>query len=225
MLDIDTGTSKTAVTNSEGAYQFLDVATGKYKLSIQAKGFKSTETQPFRVEVGARQRVDIPLEVGEVKQTVEVNSYSTLLQADSSERGQVITHEQIANLPLNGRSSASLALLAPGVRLSYSLSKREASFNVNGQRSQFNNFTLDGIDNNAYGTSNQGLSNQVIQVSPDALQEFRVSEDNYSAEYGRVGGAVINAAVRSGTNELHGDLWGIPAQYGPECGRVLQADQ
>ena len=207
MLDLDTGTSKMAVTNSEGGYQFLDVATGRYKLSIQAKGFKSTETEPFRVEVGARQRVDIPLEVGEVKQTVEVNSYSTLLQADSSERGQVITHEQIANLPLNGRSSASLALLAPGVRLSYSLSKREASFNVNGQRSQFNNFTLDGVDNNAYGTSNQGLSNQVIQVSPDAVQEFRVSEDNYSAEYGLVGGAVINAAVRSGTNELHGDLW------------------
>src|SRR5581483_6928258 len=130
-----------------------------------------------------------------------------MLQPESSARGQVIDHEQVVNLPLNGRSNASLALLVPGVRLAYGLSKREASFDVNGLRSQFNDFILDGLDNNAYGTSNQGLSNQVIQVAPDAVQEFSVITDNYSAEYGHVGGAVINASVRSGTNQLHGTVW------------------
>ena len=93
------------------------------------------------------------------------------------------------------------------MRLALGLPKRESSFNVNGLRSQFNNFVLDGVDNNAYGTSNQGLSNQVVQASPDALQEFKVITDNYSAEYGRVGGAVVNASIRSGTNQVHGTVW------------------
>ena len=86
-------------------------------------------------------------------------------------------------------------------------SGREGSFNVNGLRNTANNFQLDGVDNNAYGTSNQGFSNQVIQVSPDAVAEFKVQTNNYSAEYGRSGGAVINASYRSGTNEFHGSVW------------------
>jgi len=84
---------------------------------------------------------------------------------------------------------------------------RDASFNVNGLRSSLNNFVLDGVDNNAYGTSNQGFSNQVVQLSPDAVAEFKVQTNNYSAEFGRAGGAVINATVRSGTNEFHGAAW------------------
>src|SRR5436305_52520 len=84
---------------------------------------------------------------------------------------------------------------------------RDASFNVNGLRSELNNFLLDGIDNNAYGTSNQGFSNQVIQPNPDALAEFRTETNNYSAEYGRTAGAVINASIKSGTNKFHGELW------------------
>jgi hypothetical protein len=203
----DNGTVQEAVGDAEGNYQFLDVKIGRYSISVASAGFRKAETADFRVTVGARQRVNVSLEVGEVSQTVSVGASASILEQESSERGQVIGHEDVENLPLNGRSSASLALLAPGVRNSYALSKREASFNVNGLRSQFNNFTLDGVDNNAYGTSNQGLSNQVVQVSPDALQEFKVITNSYSAEYGHVGGAVINASVRSGTNEVHGAAW------------------
>ena len=78
---------------------------------------------------------------------------------------------------------------------------------MNGLRSSLNNFMVDGVDNNAYGTSNQGFSNQMIQLNPDAVEEFRVMTNNFSAEYGRAGGAVINASVRSGTNEFHGSAW------------------
>lgn len=138
------------------------------------------------------------LQIGEVTQTVEVNAAASIIEQESSERDQVIGQEDVQNLPLNGRDSASLALLAPGVRNSYALSKLEASFNVNGLRSQFNNFTLDGVDNNAYSTSNQGLSNQVVQLSPDALQEFSVITNTYSAEYGHVGGAVIQNQFGAG---------------------------
>lgn len=207
LTNLDTGTVQDASTDSEGNYQFLEVRVGRYQVSAEAKGFKRTETAEFRVGVGARQRVNAVLQVGDTKETITVTSSASAIEADSSDRGQVINRDEIENLPLNGRSSAALALLAPGVRLSYALSKREASFNMGGLRSQFNNFTLDGVDNNAYGTSNQGLSNQVIQVSPDALQEFRVITNNYSAEFGRVGGGVVNASIRAGTNQYHGSAW------------------
>jgi len=84
---------------------------------------------------------------------------------------------------------------------------REASFNVNGQRSAFNNFLLDGLDNNSYGTSNQGFANENIPPSPDAVSEFRLETNNYSAEYGRASGAVINASIRRGSNQFHGRAW------------------
>jgi len=203
----DTGISQSTLTDERGDYQFLEVRVGRYKVVVEASGFKRCETQEFRVDVGARQRVDVKLEVGEVTQTIEVNDYGSVVQPESSDRGEVISHEDTANLPLNGRDTASLALLAPGVRNAYGLPKRESSFNVSGMRSQFNDFILDGLDNNAYGTSNQGLSNQVIQLSPDAVQQFKVITNSFSAEYGRVGGAVINASVRSGTNQWHVTLW------------------
>jgi outer membrane receptor protein involved in Fe transport len=205
--NIDTGVMQAAASDQYGVYRFLEVHLGQYRVTAKALGFKTFETSEFRVETGARQRVDISLQVGDAAQTVEVSSAATILQTESSDRGEVINHEEIVELPLNGRSSATLALLAPGVRLALGLPKRESSFNVNGLRSQFNDFILDGIDNNAYGTSNQGLSNQVIQVAPDALQEFKVITNAYSAEYGHVGGAVVNASLRSGTNQLHGTVW------------------
>ncbi len=202
-----TGIVQAAVTDNQGDYQFLDVRAGFYRLTAQSPGFKIAAAGPFEVTVNARQRVDMVLEVGSVGESVTVGGEVVHVEADSSERGQVVNRDAIVDLPLNGRSNATLMLLAPGVRQAYGLPKREASFNVNGQRSSNNNFILDGLDNNAYGTANQGLSNQVVQLSPDAVQEFKVVADNYGAEYGRAGGAVVNATMRTGTNELHGSIW------------------
>jgi hypothetical protein len=207
LSNLDTGTSQTAQTDASGNYQFLEVRVGRYRVTADATGFKKLETAEFRVYVGGKQRVDVRLQVGDVAETVQVNEAAVTVERDSSDRGQVINRDAVVDLPLNGRSNASLALLAPGVRQAFGLAKRESSFNVSGLRSQFNNFILDGVDNNAYGTSNQGLSNQVIQVAPDAVQEFKVITNTYSAEYGRVGGAVVNASIRSGTNKLHGAAW------------------
>jgi len=96
---------------------------------------------------------------------------------------------------------------APTFLENQTVTSRDASYNVNGNRSEQNDFLLDGIDNNAYGTSNQSYSNQAIQPSPDAISEFRVETDNYSAEYGRSAGAVFNVSIISGTSNLHGKLW------------------
>ncbi|MCU1327324.1 MAG: TonB-dependent receptor, plug, partial [Bryobacterales bacterium] len=108
---------------------------------------------------------------------------------------------------LNGRSYSDLALLTTGVLKSPSSASREGSFVVNGLRSTFNNYLLDGVDNNAYGTSNQGFANQVAQPAPDAVAEFKVITNNYSAEYGRSGGATIDVAMKSGSNQLHGTAY------------------
>jgi hypothetical protein len=204
-----TGVSENALTDGSGIYRFLDVRIGRYRVTAQASGFKTATTEEFTATVAARQRVDIRLEVGEASQMLSVTDAVAPLETDSSNRGHVVQHDVVVNMPLNGRSYADLALLSPGVRHSVqgNMSAREAAYNVNGMRSAFNNFIMDGIDNNAYGTSNQGFSYQVVQASPDAVQEFRLDTNNYSAEYGRAAGAVINASVRSGTNQFHGAAW------------------
>ena len=200
---------KTA-TSDTGNYDFTNVKIGKYAVSAEATGFSRSMASGITVNVNARQRVDLTLQVGSVRSTVEVTGAASLLEVDSSENGQVINRSQVVGLPLNGRQYSDLALLANGVVRSPSASSstpREGSFVVNGLRSVYNNFLLDGIDNNAYGTSNQGFANEVIQPSPDAVAEFQVVTNNYSAEYGRSGGATINVATLSGTNKFHGTAY------------------
>jgi len=211
LTNLETGTNQSLLTNGQGNFEFGSVKPGVYKLRAELSGFRPAQTDKFTVTVGARQRVDLVLEVGGVSDSVTVTDAAAVLETDSSDRGEVVDQQEIVGLPLNGRSYADLALLVPGVRKSYlenqTLSSRDSSFNANGQRSEMNNFILDGLDNNLYGTDNQGFSNQTVQPSPDALSEFKVVTDNYSAEYGRVVGAVVNAATRSGTSEFHGDVW------------------
>ena len=165
---------------------------------MEHAGFSKLTTPDVQVTVNARQRVDVSMQVGAVTESVEVKGAAAALETDSSEHGQVVNTTAIEELPLNGRNYADLALLSTNTvkspisaTFSASGTPREAAFNVNGMRSTYNNFLLDGMDNNAYGTSNQGYSAQLVQLSPDAMAEFKVITSNYSAEYGRVGGAVV----------------------------------
>ncbi len=211
LINVDTGITASAQTDANGSYQFLNVRIGPYDVTAELEGFSTAVAKSVGVAINARQRVDLTLQVGTLTDQVLVTSGVQLLETDSSERGQIIEREQIVNLPLNGRSYSSLALLSTGVLESnqsgIGTSGREGAFNTNGLRNTANNFQLDGVDNNAYGTSNQGFSNQVMQISPDAVAEFKVQTNNYSAEYGRSGGAVVNASYRSGTNDFHGSAW------------------
>jgi hypothetical protein len=211
LLNTETGVAVTRVTDPQGNYEFFTVRPGTYKVSAELSGFATTFADNVPVSVGARQRVDLTMGVGTLTEAVEVLGGVRVLETDTSQRGQVVSGRQAAELPLNGREYSSLAQLSPGVRLSAlntgGLTPREGSFNVNGLRSTVNNFLIDGVDNNAYGTSNQGFSNQVMQPPPDSLAEFRVVTNNMSAEYGRSGGAVINVAYKSGTNRFSGAGW------------------
>jgi hypothetical protein len=206
-----TGVSSEKSSDANGIYEFFTVRPGSYVVTAEKSGFSIALVDNVQVTVGARQRVDLNMAVGQLTEKVEVSASAVLLQTDSSDRSQVITGEQTRALPLNGREYSALALLSPGVRLSAlntgGFTPREGSFNVNGLRSTFNNFLIDGVDNNAYGTSNQGFSNQVMQPSPDAVGEFKVVTNNMSAEYGRSAGATINVAYASGTNAFRGSAW------------------
>ncbi len=207
----DTGIQAVTTTGESGNYDFVNVKVGRYTVTVEKEGFSKFVTNDVRVDVGARQRVDAALAVGVVSNSVTVEAAASALETDSSEHSQVINMQQVAELPLNGRNYADLALLSTNtikspIAVSFAASgtPREGSFNVNGMRSTYNNFLLDGLDNNYYGTSNQGYSSQTVQPSPDAIAEFKVITTNYSAEYGRVGGAVVNAVMKSGTNAFHG---------------------
>jgi hypothetical protein len=209
-----TGMEVKTSTDSNGNYDFFDVKVGRYTVVAQRDGFATFTTSNVVVNVNARQRVDAAMKVGAATESIEVQGAAAILETDSSERGQIIDSKQATELPLNGRNYADLALLATNaikspiaVSFSPTATPREGAFNVNGMRSTYNNFLLDGVDNNAYSTSNQGFSAQVVQVSPDAIAEFKVIVSNFSAEYGRVGGAVINAVTKSGTNQFHGTAY------------------
>jgi len=214
LLNQSTGIEAKTTTDDNGGFDFFNVKVGRYTVTVEATGFQKTSTTDVDVAVGARQRVDLSLQVGNTSQSVQVSGAASLVETDNSEHGQVIGTQAIVELPLNGRHYADLALLATNVHVSPiatsfspSATPREGSFNVNGMRSTYNNFLLDGVDNNSYGTSNQNYSSQVVQPSPDAVAEFAVITSNFSAEYGRVGGGIVNAAMRSGTNQFHGTAY------------------
>lgn len=227
LQNVAKGVVTTQKAGADGQYEFLNVSPGQYVVKITADGFEGAQTDPFVVTVGARQRVDLSLKLGATSDVVTVNGAATLLQTETSDRGATIQGAEAVALPLNGRSYADLTTLVPGVRKSLlennAFPPRDASYDVNGLASVYNNFQLDGIDNNAYQEANQGYSSEAMVPSPDAIQEFNVQTDNYSAEYGRAGGAIINATTKGGTNAFHGGAYDylrntVLNAYGPFIG-------
>ena len=214
LTNLDTGIQAKTATDENGSYDFFNVKVGRYSVTVEHAGFSKFTDPAVSVSVGARQRVDVAMQMGAITESIEVTTAAAALETDSSDHGQVVNTAEVAELPLNGRNYADLALLdANAVKSPMSATfsatgtPREGAFNVNGMRSTYNNFLLDGLDNNSYGTSNQGYSAQLVQLSPDALAEFKIITGNYSAEYGRVGGAVVNAVMKSGTNQFHGSAY------------------
>src|SRR5690606_21529858 len=163
LTNTETGVTSSSTTDATGSYEFFTVRIGTYLVTAEKEGFSLALADNIQVSIGARRRVDLTLEVGGLSETIEVTASTAMLDTDTSQRGQVIRGDDLKRLPVINREYSALALLTTGVRPSALASSREGSFNVNGLRSTFNNFLIDGVDNNAYGTSNQGFSNQVMQ--------------------------------------------------------------
>ncbi len=208
-VNLDTNYTYHAQANATGEWTISPVRIGSYKVQVTATGFKKAEVGPVSLNVQQRQRVDVALQPGEVTQTVLVKETTPLLESDNSERSQLIDSRTLQTLALNGRNAVALAQLTAGVTVSEPGARDESGFgfSANGARSLQNNFLLDGIDNNSNLADLLNEANYVVLPSIDALQEFRVETNSYAAEFGRATGAVVNATIKSGTNQFHGVLY------------------
>jgi hypothetical protein len=204
LLNIDTNVSQDTQSDSAGEFIFTPVRIGNYTVRVAMPGFATAVRPGLVLNVQQRMRVDFSLALGAVDQSVEIHAESPLLETGTSSIGQVVQNKSILELPLNGRDYQQLAVLTAGTAPTGGQSRGTADFSANGSRPLNNNFLLDGVDNNSYVLDLQSFSSQSVSPSIDALQEFKVQNNNFSAEFGRYGGAVINATIKSGTNELHG---------------------
>jgi len=208
--DTERGTVWTATTNESGTYSISRIPVGTYKVEVTAQGFQKLIRPPFALVLNQTARVDAPMKVGQVSETVEVTGSAPVLKTDTTEVDTIIDARTNDNLPLATRNPVQLTLLAPG-----SLTVDAASFNqgsntaenggrpyINGNREQANNFLLDGMDNNQVSENKLGLT-----PSPDAIQEFNLITQNASAEFGNFQGGIVNTTIKSGTNSFHGDAF------------------
>ncbi len=216
VTNVGTGNVLKVNASGSGDYEIPSLRAGVYNIQAEAPGFAPTEAQNITIAVAGRQRIDLTLKVGTAAATtVEVSDVSLQIETETSERGQNISGYQTEALPLVSRNYSDLLALVTGSRQAPTAATttavtslvRAGSYNINGLRSMFNNFLLDGLDNNAYGESNQGFDNQIIQPPPDSISQFQVVTNNESAEYGRSAGATVNVASTSGGNQFHTTLY------------------
>jgi hypothetical protein len=195
-------TVREAATDSKGLYYFADLPPAAYTVDCSVLNFATAEAR-IEVAVNANARVDFHLPLAARRETVTVEGVVHALESESGELGTVIDQSRIDSLPLNERDFLQLALLTPGVLppvQDSELSTRGSfAMHANGGREEYNNYLLDGVDNN-----DQDVNRFVLQPSVDSIQEFKIATNSYSAEYGRNAGGQVNVITRSGTKDWHG---------------------
>lgn len=205
LTSIERGTVSTTTSNDAGLYLFPTLQPGDYRFNVQREGFKQAQLAKVTVNVGAHLEENFKLEIGSVKESVTVASEANVVDTVSSTVSSVVTGAPIEDLPLNGRDTLQLALTQPGVLPSAINGGNVAAgvpgglFTIAGGRDNAITYLLNGGDNTSvtYGVP-------VVDPNPDTVAEFRVIENNYSAEYGRSNGGVISVVTKSGTNQVHG---------------------
>jgi len=216
--NVATGITTTVTTNSDGYYTAANLLPGDYQITISAKGFATEVRKGISLTVGAQQVIDLTLQVGSAAHTVvEVTTEAPAVQLASSDISAVVNATTVRELPLNGRSWTDLAALQPGVdtiqtqpTFAVGADRGNRGFGqqltISGARPQQNNYRLDGVSLNDYANGSPG---SVLggNLGVDAIQEFSVLTSNYSAEYGKTSGGVVNAITRSGTNSFHGSAY------------------
>ena len=203
-----TSLERTVTTNTQGEYVAPELASGLYTLTVKAPNFKESVSSSVDLHTSSTEVVNIQLQVGSTSEQVTVAASEVQVQTDSAALGEVVTGEQVRELPLNGRSFVQLTQLQPGVSAADNFSANNkgllagVDFSVNGNATTNNLFLVDGANNNDVG------SNRTILIYPsiEAISEFKMLRNSYGPEYGQASGAVINIVTRSGSNQWHGDV-------------------
>jgi hypothetical protein len=202
----NTGTNqlRTTITNESGGYSLPSLQIGSYRVEAELAGFKKEIRSGITLQLDQRARIDFVMQVGQVSDALEVVAEAPLVQTDDSSIGAVIDYKKVVELPLNGRQFESLVQLVPGAVTPAQGSHlgNRGGFNVAGMDEHYNSFFLDGIDN-----VDPIIRNFSFRPSVDLIEEFKVQESGYNAEFGRNAGAVINVTTKSGTNAFHGSAW------------------
>ncbi len=211
VTNIATGATRVVTTNNEGVYNFPSLLPAKYSLKVEQSGFKTALRDQIQLEVQQTARIDITLEVGSVGETVTITTEATLLASESTTVGTVIENKRIVDLPLNGRNFLQLVATAPNVNFGFGQAGQAGSrqggtranqqISVAGQRSYFNRFTIDGVEN-----TDVNFNTPIVMPSIDALQEFKVQTGIFPAEFGRAS-TQINVSTKSGGREYHGSVF------------------
>src|SRR5881409_1035539 len=202
---------RTAISNEAGVYNFPVLQPGKYNIKVELPGFRTITQNGVELQVQQSARLDFTLQVGEVSQTIEVSGGTALIATENATVGTVIENKRIVDMPLNGRNFLQLASLSPNVSYGFTTAGQEdqrqggsrapQNIAVAGQRSAFNHFTLDGVEN-----TDVNFNTYVVLPSIDALQEFKVQTGIFPAEFGRAT-TQINVSTKPGTNQFHGTLF------------------
>jgi outer membrane receptor protein involved in Fe transport len=202
-----TGTSRTAVSDDNGVFRVPLLPVGVYEITAELSGFRSRKQPDITLNVGQTVTLKIEMAVSGVAETVNVSGGTPVLETSRTQVSDTITEVAVQNLPVNGRNFIDFTLLTPGVTRDV----RTGDISFAGQRGTLNSLVVDGADNNNtfFGQSvgRTGSGRAPYQFSQDAVKEFQVNSNSFSAEYGRAGGAVINVVTKSGTNELHGSAF------------------
>src|SRR5271157_4748379 len=205
-----TGLTVSTVAGPDGNFVFNPVKIGSYTVKAEFEGFQTAIYKDVSVEVQQQVVVNVTLQPGRITQTVEVTAAAAQLQTQDASVGQVVGSREVNNLPLNGRNFTFLAQIVAGVNTPQADTRGNAasgSFSANGERPAQNNYLLDGIDNNSNLVDFLNGTAYAVRPPVDAIQEFKIQTNNYGADMGRSAGAILNASIKSGTNQYHGTLW------------------
>src|SRR5713226_5038807 len=233
--NVATGVERAVTTNTDGFYTAVNLLPGDYEVTISAQGFNTEVKTGITMNVGAQQTFDLPLHVGTVSHRVEVTTDAPAVQLTSSDISATVNATTVRELPLNGRSWTDLAALQPGVETiqtqpSFATGADRGNrgfgqqLTISGARPQQNNYRLDGVSLNDYAN---GAPGSVLggSLGVDAIQEFSVLTSNYSAEYGKTSGGVVNAITRSGTNQFHGSAYEFLRNSALDARNFFDADK
>ncbi len=203
-----TNETRTAVTESDGLYRFSNLVRGTYDVTAELQGFKTLTQSGVLLTVGAAVRLDFTMQVGAVSETVEVKGQAPLVNVEEGRMSYLVDEKRVGELPLNGRNAFQLMELQPGASsnpgnaILGGVAGGDTAF-VNGQSNRANNFLLDGTDDNDQFTAGRTAVNPNV----DLIQEFRVTTNTFSAEFGRNSGSIVNVVTKSGGNQLHGTAY------------------